>query len=296
MRGRDLADLLLLAAVWGASFLFMRIAVPQFGPLPLMALRCAIGAACLLPLLALRGDPSVLRRRAGALAAVGVLNSALPFALFAYATLSLSAGFTSLLNATTPLWGAIVAAAWLGERPSRRQLAGLAIGFAGVLMLVRGRVSSAPDGDGLAIAAALAATLSYGVAASFARRRLSGVDPLANATGSQVGAAIALAPFAIASRPAAMPDAGAWLATIALGVACTGLAYVLYFRLIARTGAARAMTVTFLIPVFGILWGALFLDETVTAGMLVAGAIVLLGTALGAGAIGGRAPARRPAG
>jgi drug/metabolite transporter (DMT)-like permease len=291
VRGRDLADLVALAALWGASFLFMRVAVPEFGPLPLMAVRCAIGAAFLVPLLAWRGEPRTLLAEAPRLAAVGVLNSALPFALFAYATLTLTAGYTSLLNATAPLWGAVVAAAWLGERPGRARLAGLAIGFAGVLLLVRGRVSFAAGGDGPAIAAALAATLCYGIAASYTRRRLSHVDPLANATGSQVFAALALALPAAATWPASAPGARAWAAAIALGVACTGLAYVLYFRLIARTGPARAMTVTFLVPLFGIAWGAVFLGEPVTPAMLAGGAVILLGTALAAGAIGGPRPA-----
>jgi drug/metabolite transporter (DMT)-like permease len=287
VRGRDLVDLVALAALWGASFLFMRVAVPEFGPLPLMAVRCAIGAAILLPLLAWRGTPRALRDHAPRLAVVGVLNSALPFVLFAWATLTLSAGFTSLLNATAPLWGAVVAAVWLGERPGRARLAGLAVGFAGVLLLVRGRVSFAAGGDGLAIVAALAATLCYGIAASFTRRHLAQVAPLANATGSQVYAALALALPAAATWPATPPGARAWAAAAALGVACTGLAYLLFFRLIARVGPARAMTVTFLIPVFGIAWGAVLLGEAVTGPMLAGGAVILLGTALAAGVIGG---------
>ncbi|MFN9772333.1 MAG: DMT family transporter [Burkholderiales bacterium] len=292
MKGRDVADLLLLGALWGASFLFMRVAVPQFGPLPLMAVRCGVGAAVLLPLLAWRGQLEALRPNAGRLLTVGVLNSALPFALFAYATLSLTAGFTALLNSTVPIWGALVAYAWLGDVPSRRQRAGLAIGFAGVLLLVRDRISFGASGDSLAVIASLVATLSYGVSASYTRRRLADVPALLSATGSQVGATLALAVPAALTWPADPPAAGAWGAAIALGVGCTGLAYILYFRLIARVGPARAISVTYLVPVFAIVWGSAFLGETPTLAMLGAGAVILLGTALATGLLDRRAPSQ----
>jgi drug/metabolite transporter (DMT)-like permease len=290
MRGRDVADLLLLGALWGASFLFMRVAVPHSGPPPLMAVRCGVGAAVLLPLLAWRGQAGALLPNAGGLLTVGVLNSALPFALFAYTTLSLTAGFTALLNATVPIWGARVAYAWLGDAPTRRQRAGLAIGFGGVLLLVDDRGSLLAGGDGLAVLASLVATLSYGIAASYTRRRLSGVPALVNATGSQFGATLALAVPAALTWPADPPATGAWGAAIALGVGCTGLAYILYFRLIARVGPARAMTVTYLVPVFAIVWGAMFLGETPTLAMLGAGAVILLGTALASGLLDRRVP------
>jgi drug/metabolite transporter (DMT)-like permease len=283
VRGRDLLDLLLLAALWGASFLFMRIAAPQFGPVPLMAVRCAIGALVLLPLLAWRGEAGVLRQRPGCFVLVGTLNSALPFVLFGFATLSLTAGFASLLNATVPLWAALVAYLWLAERPSRRQLAGLAVGFAGVAMLVAGRGSIAPGGDVLAIAAALAATLSYGIAAAHARRHMAGTSSLALAAGSQLGAIAVLAVPGLLAWPERSPDASAWAAALALGAACTGLAYILYFRLLNRVGAAGATSVTFLIPVFGVLWGTVFLGERPTAAMLAGGMVILVGTAIAAG-------------
>ena len=283
MRPRDAVDLVLLAALWGASFLFMRVAAPQFGPVPMMAVRTGIGALVLLPLLLWKGGGGALHDNAGRLLAVGALNSAIPFTLLAWSTLSLSAGFTSLLNATVPLWGALVAFAWLRERPAGSQLLGLAVGVIGVTLLVRGRVSFVPGGDGFAILASLAATLSYGVAASFTRRYLSGVDPLVNATGSQIGATALLALPAVLLWPDPWPDARAWAATVTLGVACTGVAYVLYFRLIANTGPARAMTVTFLVPVFAILWGGLFLGEPLTSNMLAGGAVILVGTALSVG-------------
>jgi drug/metabolite transporter (DMT)-like permease len=280
MRARDATDLFLLAALWGASFLFMRIAVPQFGPLPLMALRCAVGAAVLAPLLAWRGGFGALRARPGAFAVVGLLNSALPFALFGYATLTLSAGFTALLNATTPLSAAVVAYAWLGDPPSRRQLAGLTIGFLGVLLLVIGRGAIAPGGGLLAVLAALTATLLYGFAAAHARRYMAGTPPIVLAAGSQIAATMVLAVPAALTWPERMPDNRAWLAVLALGAACTGLAYVLYFRLLTRVGAPTATAVTFLVPMFAVIWAALFLGERPTPTMIAAGAVILVGTAL----------------
>ena len=280
MKRADVVDLALLGALWGASFLFMRIAVPQFGPVPLMAVRCAVGAAVLLPLLLWRREAGWLRRRPLAFAVVGVLNSALPFVLFGYATLWLTAGFAALLNATVPLWAAGVAYLWLREVPSQRQLVGLAVGFAGVTLLVSGRGAILPQGDLLPVLAALAATLSYGIAANYARRHMSGTPSIALAAGSQVGAAAALVLPAALSWPAEPPDAGAWAAALALGAACTGLAYLLYFRLLNRSGAATATSVTFLVPAFAVVWGGLVLGERPTATMLAGGAVILLGTAL----------------
>ena len=294
MKPRDLRDLLLLAALWGGSFLFMRVAVPELGPLALIELRVLIAALVLLPFLAMRRGLGLLVRHAVPMTVLGVINSALPFCLFAYAMLSVSAGFASILNATTPLWGALVAWLWLGERLAPLRIAGLAIGFAGIVVLSWGKASFVPGGSGMALLAAMAATLSYGVAASYARRRLEGVDALAVATGSQLGAALVLAPLALAWWPAQPVSAAAWASTVVMGVACTGIAYVLYFRLIERAGPSRAITVTFLVPVFAVIWGALVLGETVSAQMVAGGVVILLGTALSTGAIGsGRG--RRPA-
>lgn len=290
MKSRDLTDFLLLAALWGASFLFMRVAAPAFGAFALVEVRVAIAAAFLLPLLAWRGKVAVLRGRAATLAVVGVLNSAIPFVLFTYSTLTLTAGFASILNATVPMWAALVAWLWLRDRIRAAQWLGLAIGLAGVVLLVWGKVEFKPGGTQwsatLAIAAALLASLSYGVAANFTKRRLAGVDTLAVATGSQIAAALALAPFALWSWPAQAVGARDWAAAIALGIGCTGLAYILYFRLIDRVGAMRAASVTFLIPLFAVLWGGLFLGEAITMQMAAGGAVILIGTALALGLVG----------
>jgi drug/metabolite transporter (DMT)-like permease len=300
MKTRHLVQLLALAALWGASFLFIRVGVAEFGVAPLMALRVTIGALFLVAMTVARGAPAAafatMRAQALPLFVVGVLNSAAPFCLFAFAELTLSAGTTSVINATTPLWGALVAYVWLGDRLTLLRTLGMALGFAGVITLVwdqiaiahgatGGAESSAPGTAVLAALAALAAALLYGVAANYTKRRLSGVDALTVATGSMIGSSVALVPFALATWPSVPVSATAWGAVLSLGVACTGVAYFIYFHLLNVAGPARAMTVTFIIPAFGILWGALFLHEPVSLVMLEGCAIVLAGTALATGIV-----------
>lgn len=288
MKPRDLLDLTLLAALWGGSFLFMRYAVPDFGVVPLIWLRVALASICLLPLLLMKRQFGALRRQAGALTVMGLFNSGLPFLLIAWATLSITAGLASIMNAMTPVFTALIGALWLGDRLDGRRSLGLLLGLAGVALLAADKADFRPGGSGWAIVAMLLATACYGFAANHTRRYLQGVPALVNATGTQLVSALVLLPPALWSWPERMPGLGPWLAALVLGVACSALAYLLFFRLIARVGASRAVTVTFLVPVFGTLWGALFLDEPVTASMLAGGAVVLLGTGLATGVIGGR--------
>lgn len=288
MKPRDLLDLTLLAALWGGSFLFMRYAVPDFGVVPLIWLRVALASICLLPLLLLKRQFGALRRQAGALTVMSLFNSGLPFLLIAWATLSITAGLASIMNAMTPVFTALIGALWLGDRLDGRRSLGLLLGLAGVALLAADKADFRPGGSGWAIVAMLLATACYGFAANHTRRYLQGVPALVNATGTQLVSALVLLPPALWSWPERMPGLGPWLAALVLGVACSALAYVLFFRLIARVGASRAVTVTFLVPVFGTLWGALFLGEPVTASMLAGGAVVLLGTGLATGVIGGR--------
>jgi drug/metabolite transporter (DMT)-like permease len=292
MRLRDLAELLLLGALWGASFPFMRIAVPELGPLPLIELRLGIAALLLLPLVALRPGLAGFAPVWRPIAFVGVVNSMLPFCLFAWGALYLTSGMLAILNATAPLWTATIAWAWLRERLSAWRVAGLIVGFLGVALLMGDRAALRGDGAAWAALAALAAALCYGIAGNFTRRYLTGVDPMLVAAGSQAVAALILLPFALARWPATPVSSGAWLATGALAVLSTAVAYALYFRLIARLGIARAITVTYLIPAFGILWGTLILDEGLTAAMVGACIVILGGVALATGFVGPRA---RPA-
>ena len=285
MRRSDVVELLTLAALWGGSFLFMRVAAPQFGPVALIALRVGIASCFLVPVLAWRGGLGALRTHWLHMLAVGVLNSAIPFCLFAYAELTLTAGFTSVLNAATPLFTAIVAFFWLGDRLSPWRVVGLTIGFVGVVVLVGGSSVIDAKQGGLAVAAALGATVLYGLAASYTKRHLTGVPPLATATGCQLAATIVLTPLAIWLWPTQTPTGDVWFHVIALGIACTGVAYILFFRLIAHVGPTRAASVTFLIPVFGVLWGILFLTEQLTLNMVIGCAVILLGTSLSTGVL-----------
>ena len=285
MKPRNLLELTLLAALWGGSFLFMRYAAPEFGAAPLIWLRVAIAALCLVPLLLLRKQGRILWKNVGALVIMGIFNTALPFVLIAWAMLSLTAGLASILNAATPIFTALMAALWLRDKLDASRALGLAVGFSGVLLLAADKADFKPGGSGWAIVAMLLATASYGFSANLTKRYLSGVPALVNAAGSQLASTIVLLPFALWFWPAKMPGAMAWWAVIVLGIGCTALAFLMFFRLIATVGAARAVTVTFLIPLFGVLWGSLFLHETLNAGMLVGGCIVILGTALATGAI-----------
>jgi drug/metabolite transporter (DMT)-like permease len=288
MTSRELVvTLVLLAALWGASFIFMRLGAAEFGPVALSALRVAGAALCLLPLLRARDDWSALRRHALPIVVVGLFNSALPFVFGSAATLVLGGGLAAVFNASSPLWGAAIAWFWLGERLSCTRVLGLTLGFAGVIGLAAAKSGLAPAGQAelvlLASASALAAALCYGFAVHYTRRRLNDVPPMALAAGSQLAAALVLAVPALWWWPAQPPSATAWLALAALAMMCTALAYILYFRLIARAGAAKAIAVTFLIPVFAMAWGALFLDERIDAAMVAGCAVILLGTALATG-------------
>ncbi len=289
----NLTELILLAAIWGGSFLFLRVAAPEFGPVPLIWLRVAIATLVLLPVLRTAEARRQLRAKAWPLFVVGLTNSAVPFCLFAWSTLYVGAGLDSILNATTPLWTALLAALLFQVAMSRAQGLGLAVSLVGVVVLVWDTLGGGA-GSPLAAAAALAATAFYGYSANYAKRHLAGVPPFLVACGSQLFAALLLMLPALLLWPAHPVTTRAWSSAVALGVVCTGLAYVLYFRLIARVGAAYAASVTFLIPIFGVLWGALFLGEKITSNMAAGCAIVLLGTALATGKL--KWPAMRPAG
>jgi drug/metabolite transporter (DMT)-like permease len=285
MTNRDRLELLLLGAIWGASFLFMRIATPEFGAIALVEIRVAIAAVFLAIVLAWRGGMGSLREAALPLTIVGVLSSAVPFVLFAYATLSVTAGTAALLNASAPLFGALVAFGWLRDRLTIARVIGLAIGFGGVTLLAWDKISFSDGGTTLAVLAGLGASLSYGVSVNYLKRKLARITPLAAATGSQIAAALVLLPLAMAQWPGAVPSLKSWLSVIVLGLVGTGIANAFYFRMIARIGPAKALTVTYLVPVFGMFWGLMFLHEPITGVMLAACVVILLGTALATGGV-----------
>lgn len=287
MKPRHLLELLLLAALWGASFLFMRVAAPEFGAAPMAWVRVVVAAVLLLPLLAARGELGALRQRWPAIGLVGITNSAVPFALYGLAALTITGGLSSVFNAATPLFTGLIAWLWLREAPTRWRALGLVIGLAGVLGLAwekAGVKAGASDAAvPLAVGACLLATVLYGFSANFTKRHLTGVPSMALATGSQISAALALTVPALLAWPAQMPGWRAWVAVLLMGAFSSALAYVLYFRLIAAVGAVTAATVTFLIPAFAVLWGALLLGEQVTPAMVIGGGVILVGTALAIG-------------
>ena len=273
-------QLVTLAAIWGASFLFMRMGAPAFGVVPLIAVRVGIAALLLLPALR-RSDARVeFKEHAWPLFVVGVTNSALPFCLLTYAALYVTAGVDSILNATTPMWTALLAFLWLHIPLKRAQVAGLLIGFAGVVILAWDAIGEGGNGTSGAVGAAILATLSYGFSANYSKRRLGAVRPLVSAFGSQLFAAVVLVPGAIFFWPHAPIDLTNWTAVVLLGTLCTAVAYILYFGLIRNAGAQYAASVTLLIPVFGVLWGALFLHESVSPRAGLGCVVILAGIAL----------------
>ncbi|MDC8759376.1 DMT family transporter [Janthinobacterium fluminis] len=279
MKAADFLRLILLAAIWGASFLFMRIGAPVLGPAVLIEYRVGFAALFLAAVGFALKKPLGLRRHWKHFLIIGFFNSTLPFLLYAFAAKSLSASVLSVLNATSPIWGALIAAIWTRKAMAPRTLLGLLLGLGGVALLVGFDTVSAQDGAGLAIGAGLLAAFCYGIATNYAKSAQA-VEPFANAHGSMWAATLMVLP-ALPFFPApASPSAGVMAAVLALGVLCSGVAFLLYFRLIHDVGATSALTVTFLIPVFGILWGCLFLGEVIGWYTIAGSAIVIVGTAL----------------
>ncbi|WP_235839728.1 DMT family transporter [Cognaticolwellia mytili] len=285
-------ELVTLAALWGASFMFMRVGSPEFGPFLFTALRTGIAALFLYFCLIKYQQTSALAGRWRQIFVVGALNTAIPFALFGYATLTLTAGTTSVINATTPMFGAIVAYFWLKDKLTLSATIGLIIGFIGVYLLVSENLhfgdSAGQSNSTNALVptlAALLAAMCYGISANYTKKHFTGIKPLALAAGSQISATAILLPISLFFIPEKMPSSAAIGSVLLIGTICTGVAYILFFRLIAQLGPAKAISVTYLIPAFGILWGALFLDEKISLTMLLGGVVILIGVALTTGVI-----------
>jgi len=280
----DTLRLLFLAALWGGSFLLMRTSVGEFGPFALIELRITFAALFLLPLFQWRHPLGDLWAHKRALCILGIFNSALPFTLIAYSTLYLTAGFASILNATMPLFTALIAYWWINDSLSSAKLLGMLIGLVGVIILVWDKVSFlATPNELIAIAAGLGAACSYGIAVTYTKAKLSHIKPWTLATGSQVASSILLLPLALLFWPVHMPSASSWLGVAVLGIMCTGIAYVIFFGLIERIGPAKSSTITFLVPGFSVVWGAYFLSEVVTLSLVVACIFILTGTAIATG-------------
>lgn len=277
MRAADLARLLSLGAIWGASFLFMRVVAPVLGPLVTADARMLIAAAALALWLRLSGHHLQWRRWWVQYTVVGMINTGIPFILFAFAALSLGAGEMAVINATAPIWGAVLSALFLRERMTGRSACGLVLGIAGVVLVSAPATAS---GAPLPWIAAVTASAFYGFTGVYLRRRAPDVPARGLAAGTQLAAGLFVLPLAAAWPAPASPPPLVVASLLALGLLCSAVAYVLYFRLIADLGATRALTVTYLIPLFAMLWGTLFLGERPTATMAGGAVLVIAGTLL----------------
>jgi drug/metabolite transporter (DMT)-like permease len=267
--------LIFLAAIWGGSFLFIRIAAPVLGSVFLMAVRVALAAAGLLAYALAQTSLPDFRAHWKHYLVIGALNNAIPFVLIANAVIDLNASLSAILNATTPLFTALVAAVWIGEPFGWRRGLGVLMGIVGVLILVG--LSPIPFSAKvfLAVMQSLLAALSYGLGAVYTRTQFQGANPVHTALGQLVGSTFLLTPLAAFSLPEASPTIAVILATLALALLGTSFAYLIYFRLITAAGPTTAASVTFLVPFFSILWGVIFLQEPLNAGMFLGLGIIL---------------------
>ncbi|WP_368222649.1 DMT family transporter [Aeromonas sp. s4] len=283
MRPSDYGRLLALAAIWGASFLLMRIAAPAFGSVNTTFLRVFFALVGLAAMLLLLRTPMQFQGKLKSIMVLGIINSGVPFLMYAVAALWLPAGYSAILNATTPLMGALIGFSFFHETLTLRKWAGVMLGLVGIgLITTTGEVDLSGQ-LAIGVLACLIATACYGCAGFLTRRWVTergGLDAKLVAFGSQIGAVLFLLPFfgyTLATGPAVdWAQPGVWASVLAVGFLCTAFAYLLYFRLIADIGPLRSLTVTFLIPPFGILWGYLVLGETLTGGFVFGGAVVCL--------------------
>lgn len=278
MRSADLLRLISLAAIWGASFLFMRVLAPVVGVLWSAEVRVGLAGIALLTMMYVTNRAMNFRTNWKSFLILGTINSALPFALYSYAALSIPAGYSAIVNATSPLWGAVMGAAFLGERLTLRKMAGMAIGVLGVAFLVRLGPVEFNSKLVLAVLACVGATLCYAIVGIYTKKKLTGITSMQMATGSQVGAALVLMPFLPLAPVQGEITATIALVGVALALLCSAVAYLIYFRLMADLGPTKALTVTFLIPLFALLWGYLFLGEHITMNTVIGCAGVVLAT------------------
>jgi drug/metabolite transporter (DMT)-like permease len=280
VNARQAIALVFLAAVWGASFIFIDVAVPALGAIAMAGSRAVLAAA----VLAVYALASRQALRTGVplpiVLLVGAVNVAAPFALISAAQLTIPPSLAAIINASAPLFSAVFAAVWLGHRVTRRLAGGLALGLLGVALVVGLAPIDLDAKTLLAVAASTGAAACYAAGGHLHKANFSGVPPVAAATMQQLAAGVLLAPLLLADPPREAPDAGQIVAVVALAIGASGIGYLIYFRLIAELGATSAMTVTYLVPVFGVLWAAIFRGDEITVGMLAGAAVVLAGVGL----------------
>ena len=291
MRPADLARLVALAAMWGASYLFMRYAVPHLGAVPMIELRVLIAGLALAAFVYATGGAIGWARHWPAYLFVGAVGLAAPFVLIAQALTVIDASTGAILNALAPLWATLVAAIWIRDPITPAKMAGIALCLAGTAVLVGWTPKPVTGAELAAASMSVAATAIYGYTIVFTKVKLKGASPMATSAATLLFAALALLPLTPMTLrdPAAVP-AMAWLAVLGLAIVSTTVAFILYYRLIADVGPVKAITVTLLVPVFGMVWGVIFLGEPVTPGRLAGCAVILAGCALILGLV--RFPAR----
>ena len=280
MRAADVARLVALAAMWGASYLFMRYAVPEFGPVPLIALRVLVAGIALLLFIKATGGAVGWRKHWRAFLFVGAVGLALPFVLIATALRTIDASTAAILNALAPLFATVVAAAWIREPVTPAKMSGIALCIAGTAVLVGWTPRPMTGAELLAAGMSIAATALYGYTIVFTKVHLKGASPIGTSAGTLLMAAVALAPLVAFAPLHASITPMAWAAALGLAIVSTTFAFILYYRLIADVGPVKAITVTLLVPIFGMLWGVIFLGEPLTAGRIAGCAIILAGCAL----------------
>jgi drug/metabolite transporter (DMT)-like permease len=275
-----LLRLVVLAMIWGGSFLFMRLAVPEFGAGITAAGRLALSALALAAFAAVQGARIEWRRHWKAYLWIGALSASIPFLLFAFTAKHLPAGYSAVLNATVPLFAVLLGWYLHKQRPSVSKFVGVVVGMLGVATIARFGTVTLTALTFLSFAAGLGAAALYAVGAAELRRLFANVDPVVAATGSQLGAALWLAPIFVVEPPTHMPPLTPLLALAALGLICTAVAFVMYFRILREAGPERGTTVTFMVPVFAQIWGALFLGEHITWAIVIGLGLVLFAVAL----------------
>ncbi len=277
--------LISLGALWGASFLFMRIAAPEIGPVWLIEFRVLLAGLILLPWMLKQNYFLNMKENIGGLIIVGALNSALPFVLIAYITLAHSAGTTSILNAIVPIVGVVFSYLFVKEKLSHSQLLGVAIGFFGVVLLMLWQQEAVISPSPYAVFSAVLASLSYVAAAHYTKHYMANMPSLVFVSGTQLAAACLLLPLLPFFIPADLPSIEGIISIVGLAVLSTSLAFILYFKLIHEVGPTKTLMVTYLIPFFGMLWGTIFLNEVITLNQVVCALLILLGVALSIGSL-----------
>ena len=288
-------DFILLSAIWGSSFMFTKIAAQDIGAISTAFCRVAIGALFLLPLLVLKRQTALLKQHWKKAFILGIFYAGIPFTAYSVALLTISTSTAAIVNATTALFGALIAWLWLKEKPGLSRSIGLVLGFTGVSLLALQNAHAAPT-DALAaqligMLVCLLAPLCYGLSASYTKLYFSNIPALVSSTGSQIGATLFLAPFAILFWPDHSMNLSTIGSLLALGIVCTGLAFIMFFRIIALAGPSKALTVTFAVPVFAAFYGVTFLNETITLIMMLCAVVILVGISLSTGLV--RLPGKR---